>query len=56
VGGTTQKFVVVKLAVLTIWPIQEGTNLIQKEATTPKEVGFSFDCLRKNNAQSLFGF
>ncbi len=56
VGGTTQKFAVSRLAVPTIWPIQEGTNLTQKGATTLKEVGFSFDCLRRNNVQSLFGF
>ncbi len=55
-GGTILKFAVVRLVVPTIWPIQEGINLTQKEATTPKEVGFSFDHLRKNSAQSLFGF
>jgi hypothetical protein len=38
--------------VLTIWLIQEGTNLIQKEVITLEEVGFSFD---HNRVQSLFG-
>jgi hypothetical protein len=34
VGGTLQKFVVAKLVVPTVWPIQEGTNLTQNELTT----------------------
>jgi len=38
-----------------IWPIQEGTHLIQKEVTTLEEVRFSFDNLHRNNIQSLFG-
>jgi hypothetical protein len=38
-----------------IWPIQEGTNLTQKEVTTLEEVRFSFDNLHRNNVQSLFG-
>ncbi len=45
-----------KLIVPTLWPIQEGTNLTQKEVTTLEEVGFSFDCLCRNNVQSSFGF
>jgi len=39
-----------------VWPIQEGTNLTQKEVTTLEEVGFSFDYMHRNIAQSLFGF
>ncbi len=34
VGGTTRKFAIVRLAILTIWPIQEDINLTQKEVTT----------------------
>jgi hypothetical protein len=45
----------VKLIVPTIWPIQEGINLIKKEVTILEEVGFSFDCLHKKNVQSFFG-
>ncbi len=32
--GTTQKFVIVIPIVPIVWPIQEGTNLTQKEVTT----------------------
>jgi hypothetical protein len=56
VGGTTQKFAIVKPIVPTAWPILVGTNLTQKEVTALKEVGFSFDRLCRNNVQSLFGF
>jgi hypothetical protein len=44
------------LVVPTTWPIQEGTNLTQKKVTTLEKAWFSFDYLRKNNVQSLFGF
>jgi hypothetical protein len=44
-----QKFVIVRLVVPTIWPIQKGIKLTQKEVTTLKEARFSFDCLCKNN-------
>jgi len=50
------KCFVVRFVVPNIWPIQEGINLTQKEVTTFKEVGFSFDCLCSwNNVRSLFG-
>jgi hypothetical protein len=52
VDGTMRKYVVVKFSVPIVWPIQEGSDLIQKEVTTLKEVGFSFD---HNPVQSLFG-
>jgi hypothetical protein len=39
-----------------MWSIQKDTNLTQNELTTLEEARFSFDCLRKSNAQSLFGF
>jgi hypothetical protein len=42
VCGTTQKYAIARLSVLTIRPIQEGIDLIQKEVTTLKEMGFSF--------------
>ncbi len=32
--GTTQKFVIAIPIVPIVWPIQEGTNLTQKEVTT----------------------
>jgi hypothetical protein len=54
--GRMWKFVVVRPIVPIVWPIQEGTNLTQKEATTLEEAWFCFDCLHKNNTQSLFGF
>jgi hypothetical protein len=56
VGGTIQKLGVARLVVPTIWPIQEGVNLTQKEVTILEEARFSFDHLCRNNAQSLFGF
>jgi hypothetical protein len=52
VSGTTQKYVVPRPLVLTIWPIKEGTNLTQKEIITLEEVGFSF---YHSHVQSLFG-
>ncbi len=55
-GGIAQKFVVTKPSVPIVWPIQEGTNLTQKEVTTLEEARFSFNHLFRNNTQSLFGF
>jgi hypothetical protein len=52
VGGTMWKYVVVRPLVSTGWPIQEGTDLTQKEVTTLKETWFSFD---HNCVRSLFG-
>jgi hypothetical protein len=52
VHGITQKYVVARPLVPIVWPIQEGIDLIEKEATTLKEMGFSFDC---NHVRSLFG-
>ncbi len=52
VSGTMQKYVVVRPSMPTIWLFQEGTNLIQKEVITLKEVGFSFD---NSDVWSLFG-
>jgi hypothetical protein len=49
VRGTTQNIIIVRPVVPTVWPIQEGIKLTQKEATTLKEARFSFDCLCKNN-------
>jgi hypothetical protein len=43
VGGTTRKFAVARPAIPTVWPIQEGINLTQKEVTTLEEERFSFD-------------
>jgi hypothetical protein len=43
VHGTLQKYAFAKPSVPIVWPIQEGTNLIQNEATILEEVGFSFD-------------
>jgi hypothetical protein len=56
VGGILRKLVIVRLAVPTIWPIQEGINLTQKDVITLEETGFSFDHLCRNNVRSLFGF
>ncbi len=55
ISGIEWKFVVVRLIVIIVWPIQEGTNLTQKEIMTLEEVGFSFGPLCKNNPWSLFG-
>jgi hypothetical protein len=52
VGGTVQKYVVVRPSVPIVWPIQEGIDLTQKEVTTLEEVGFFLD---RNHVQSLFG-
>jgi hypothetical protein len=39
-----------------IWVLQGVGSASQKEVTTLEETRFSFDCLCKNKAQSLFGF
>jgi hypothetical protein len=52
VGGIAWKYVVAKLSVPTIWLIQEGIDLIQKEVITFKKLGLSFD---HSHVQSLFG-
>jgi len=46
------KYVIARSFVPTIWPIQEGSDLIQKEVIILEEVGFSFDY---SCAWSLFG-
>jgi len=51
VSGITQKYTVVRPLVPTIWLIQKGTDLTQKEVITLKEVGFSFD---RSHVRSLF--
>jgi hypothetical protein len=52
VNRIARKYVIAKLLVPTVWPIQEGTDLIKKEVTTFFKMGFFFYC---NHAQSLFG-
>jgi hypothetical protein len=47
-----QKYAIIRPSIPTIWPIQEGTNLIQKEVTTLEEARFSF---RYSCVSSLFG-
>ncbi len=54
ISGTLWKFIVVKLVVPIVWPIQKGINLIQNEIIILKEAWFSFDHLHKSNAWSLF--
>jgi hypothetical protein len=48
IGGTTQKFIVVRPAIPIVWPIQEGINLTKKEVTIFKKAGFSFEPLHIN--------
>ncbi len=55
IGGTLWKFAIVRLVVPTLWPIQKGTKLTQFELTILEEVRFSFNHLRKTNAQNWFG-
>jgi hypothetical protein len=52
INGIVWKYAIAKPSVPTILLIQEGIDLTQKEVTTLKEVGFSFD---HNNAWNLFG-
>jgi hypothetical protein len=49
INGIIQKITVVGHVVPTIWPIQEGITLAQKEVTTLEEAWFSFDYLHRNN-------
>ncbi len=39
-GGKVQKLAIIRPIVPTLWPIQEGINLTQKDVTTIEEVGF----------------
>ncbi len=50
-----RKCVVVKPQVPSFWPLQEDTNLTQKEVTCLEEARCFFDHQHKNNACSLFG-
>jgi hypothetical protein len=50
--GRREKYVVARPSIPTVWPIQEGIDLTQKEVTTLEKVGFSFD---QSCVQSLFG-
>jgi hypothetical protein len=43
VDGISQKYVVTKPLIPTIWPIQEGIDLTHKEVITLEEAGFPFD-------------
>jgi len=52
VCGITRKYTIAKPLVPTIWFIQEGINLTQKEVMILKEVGFYF---HRNHVRSLFG-
>jgi hypothetical protein len=54
VGGSAQKYVVVRLHVPIVWPIHHGVNLNKKKVSYLEEVGFLFDSKHKNNLQSLF--
>ncbi len=42
-GGTKRKYVIERLVVPSIWPMQERTNLSQDEVKFHKEVGFVFN-------------
>ncbi len=47
IAKTLWKIIVARLVVPTIWPIQEGINLTQKEVTSLEEVGLSFDTYKE---------
>jgi hypothetical protein len=48
------KFAIVRPVVPTVWLIQKGTNLTQKEVIALEKLGFTFDYLCKKNGQSWF--
>jgi hypothetical protein len=50
-----RKCVIARPQVPSFWPIQEDTNLTQKEVTCLEEARFFFDHQHKNNACNLFG-
>jgi hypothetical protein len=50
-----RKCVIIKPQVPSFWPIQEDTNLTQKEVTCWENARCFYDHQRKNNACSLFG-
>jgi hypothetical protein len=54
VGGSLQKYVIVKPHVPIVWPVQHGVNLIQKEVSSLEEARFLFDFECQNNPLSLF--
>jgi hypothetical protein len=47
-----RKYVIARHLVPTVWPIQAGTNLVQKEVTILEEAGFSF---YRSYVRNLFG-
>jgi hypothetical protein len=54
VGGSLKKYVVACPHVSTVWPIQHGVNLTQKEVSSLEEDGFMFDYEHKKDPYSLF--
>jgi hypothetical protein len=49
-----RKYVFARSQFLTIWQIQHGVNLIQKEVSFLEKVMFFFNSKHKNNLWSLF--
>jgi len=49
VGGSLKKYVVACPHVSTVWPIQHGVNLTQKEVSSLEEDGFMFDYEHKKD-------
>jgi hypothetical protein len=54
VGGSSRKHAIAWLHVSTIWPIQHGVNLIQKEVSSLEVARFMFDSEHMKNPWSLF--
>jgi hypothetical protein len=54
-GGSRRKYAVDRLLMFTLWPIQEGTNLIQDEVTRLEEASFIFCEQCRCFLSNLFG-
>jgi hypothetical protein len=51
VHAITWKYAIIRPSIPIVWPIQEDIDLIQKEVTTLKEMGFPYNY---SHVQSLF--
>jgi hypothetical protein len=54
VGGSSRKYAIVKPHVSSIWLVQHGVNLTQKEVLSLEQVGFLFDLGRCTSPRNLF--
>jgi hypothetical protein len=54
VGGFSRKYAIARPHVSSIWLVENGVNLTQKEVSSLEQVGFLFDLGRCTNLHNLF--